>query len=413
MAKNKKAALQNLKGFEWGGYESKTLIPTGHAELDYYIARGLMEDEEFGKFDESKVGGLPLGCICMVYGGPGGGKSSLAYRICGYAQRMGLTPVWFDVENSFSEGLSKINGVDLSKIGRMRMYDKDNPEDVFYAEQILDSVADTIKAGADVIVIDSIAALVTKAELENSAEKDTMASLARVLGKTIPAINSLAAANNCLVIAINQLREKPGVSFGNPEGTKGGNTLRHQSSIILKVNKLSSKDSLIYVEGDDGEDELIAGSANVWIEKNRFSMPHKAGINVPVYYKPYFPDIEEVIFNTGRQVRVITKRKSVYSWGDIKVEGRREFIEALSEIPNMDDLIEEIKVAAEERSTPLPPEILNIEAHQRFEKGSEDDTAEEAEKPKRKRRTKRKAAEPDKSNLEAVTIPAAEEQPDL
>jgi len=412
MAKNKKAALQNLKGFEWGGYETKTLIPTGHPELDYYIARGLMEDEEFGKFDETKIGGLPLGCICMIYGGPGGGKSSLAYRICGYAQRMGLTPVWFDVENSFSEGLSKINGVDLSKIGRMRMYDKDNPEDVFYAEQILDSVAETIKAGADVIVIDSIAALVTKAELENSAEKDTMASLARVLGKTIPAINSLAAANDCLVIAINQLREKPGVSFGNPEGTKGGNTLRHQSSIILKVNKLSSKDSLMYIEGDNGEDELIAGSANVWIEKNRFSMPHKAGVSMPVYYKPYFPDIEEVIFNTGRQVRVISKRKNVFSWGDLKVEGRSEFIEALAEMENMDSLIEEIKKAANERGTPLPPEILNIEAHQKFEKGSSDDTAGETEKPKRKRRTKRKAAEPDKEEGIPIMVPA-EEQPDL
>jgi len=390
--KNKKIALENLGGFEWGGYERKTLIPTGHAELDYYLACGLMENEEFSKFDETKSGGIPLGCICMIYGGPGGGKSSLAYRICGYAQRLGLTPVWFDVENSFSEGLARINGADISKMGRMRMYDKEHPEVVFYAEKIMDSVAETIKAGADVIVIDSIAALVTKAELENSVEKDTMAALARVLGKSIPAINSLAAANDCLVLAINQLREKPGVSFGNPEGTKGGNTLRHQSSIILKVNKLNSQDSLIYIEGEDGEDELIAGSANAWIEKNRFSMPHKKGIRMPVYYKSYFPDIEEIIFNTGRQVRVINKRKTTFSWGDVKIEGRKEFIEHLTTI-DLNILIEDIKEAATERGTPLPPEIINYESHKKFEsiksKGKNDSDDSEA-KPSRKRIIKKK-----------------------
>jgi len=392
--KDKKLALKNLAGFEWGGYERKTLIPTGHTELDYYIARGLMEDEEFGKFDESKIGGLPLGCIAMVYGGPGGGKSSLAYRVCGYAQRMGLTPVWFDVENSFSEGLAKINGVDLSKMGRMRMYDKEDPENVFYAEQVFDKVCDAIKSGADVVVIDSIAALITKEELENSVEKHTMAALARVLGKAIPTINSLAAANDCLVIALNQLREKPGVSFGNPEGTKGGNTLPHQSSIILKINKLNSKDSLIYIEGDEGEDELIAGSANIWIEKNRFSMPYKAGVKVPIYYKPYFPDIEEVVFNTGRQVRVINKRKTVFSWGELKVDGRKDFIEKLSTI-DISVLIDEIKEAAEERGVPLPPEIMNIESHKKFEEVSDISPAKPVKKKTEAKGKKTEVAVPD------------------
>lgn len=359
MAKKKSnIALENLGGFEWGVQEQRIFIPTGHAELDYRISKG--ESESMGI--ENPTYGIPLGSLCMIFGGPGGGKSSLAYRICGNAQQMGYVPVWVDIENSYSPQLARINGADPDKMGRIRMYDTDNPEEIMYAEKILDKVAEVIKAGADVVVLDSIAALVTKKELEESAEKEFMAPLARVLGKTLPAINNLAAANNCLVICINQLRVTPGVTFGNPEGYKGGKTLPHQSSVILKVNKLNGKDSLVFIEREDGEDELIAGSANVWIEKSRFSMPHKAGIKVPIYYKPYFPDIEEKVFNFGREVRVISKRKTVYSWEDIKQDGREDFIKILEET-DMTELINQIKEAAVSRQIPVPTELLNYDSH--------------------------------------------------
>tara|TARA_B100001778_G_scaffold334967_1_gene349832 strand:+ start:36461 stop:37720 length:1260 start_codon:yes stop_codon:yes gene_type:complete len=386
MAKKKgSVGLENLGGFEWGTQEKRTFIPTGHTELDYRISKGEAEASD----SENPIFGIPLGSVCMIYGGPGGGKSSLAYRLCGNAQQMGYTPVWIDVENSYSPQLAKINGCDPAKIGKIKMFDDDNPEEIFYAEAILDKVKDAIKAGADIVVIDSIAALVTKSELEASAEKDHMAPLARVLGKTLPAINSLASAHNALVVCINQLRTKPGVMFGNPEGYKGGNTLPHQSSVILKVNKLNSKDSLVFIEKEDGEQELIAGSANVWIEKSRFSMPFKEGIRIPIYYKPYFPDLEERVFNFGREVKVINKRKTVYSWGDLKVDGREAFIEALGEI-DMTDLIEEMKAAAVEKELPVPAEILNYDSHKKIieESGSKDD---DDDAPKSKSRSKSKA----------------------
>lgn len=386
MAKKKNSvALENLGGFEWGTQEKRVFIPTGHTELDYRISKGEAEASD----SENPIFGIPLGSVCMIYGGPGGGKSSLAYRICGNAQQMGYTPVWIDVENSYSPQLAKINGCDPAKIGKIKMFDDDNPEDIFYAEAILDKVKDAIKAGADIVVIDSIAALVTKSELEASAEKDHMAPLARVLGKTLPAINSLASAHNALVVCINQLRTKPGVMFGNPEGYKGGNTLPHQSSVILKVNKLNSKDSLVFIEKEDGEQELIAGSANVWIEKSRFSMPFKEGIRIPIYYKPYFPDLEERVFNFGREVKVINKRKTVYSWGDLKVDGREAFIEALGEI-DMTDLIDEMKAAAAEKELPVPAEILNYDSHKKIieESGSKDD---DDDAPKSKAKSKAKS----------------------
>lgn len=387
MAKKKSnnIALENLGGFEWGNQEKRIFIPTGHTELDYRISKGEAEASD----SENPIFGIPLGSVCMIYGGPGGGKSSLAYRICGNAQQMGYKPLWIDAENSYSPQLAKINGCDPSKIGKIKMYDDSNPEDVFYAEAILDKVKEAIKAGWDVIVIDSIAALVTKSELEASAEKDHMAPLARVLGKTLPAINSLASAHNALVICINQLRTKPGISFGNPEGYKGGNTLPHQSSVILKVNKLSSQDSLVFIEKENGDKELIAGSANVWIEKSRFSMPHKEGIRIPIYYKPYFPNLEEIVFNFGREVKVISKRLAVYSWGDMKIEGREAFIDALCEI-DMTDLIDELKNAAVALKIPVPAEILNYESHVKIGKEASGNSDEEGTKSKSKKNARTK-----------------------
>lgn len=403
MAKNKsKIGLENLGGFEWGSQEQRVFIPTGHAELDYRISKG--ESESMGL--ENPIYGIPLGSLCMIFGGPGGGKSSLAYRLCGNAQQMGYVPVWVDVENSYSPQLARINGADPDKMGRIRMYDSDNPEDIMYAEKILDKVAEVIKAGADIVVIDSIAALVTKKELEESAEKEFMAPLARVLGKTLPAINNLASAHNCLVVCINQLRTKPGVTFGNPEGYKGGNTLPHQSSVILKVNKLNSKDSLVYIEKEEGEDELIAGSANVWIDKSRFSMPHKVGIKVPIYYKPYFPDIEEKVFNFGREVRTISKRKTVYSWGDMKHDGREEFIKALEE-SDMTDLVNEIKAAAVARQLPVPTELLNYDNHKAI-----GESATKGKKTSKKPKIKKKGEEAPAA-VEANFAPAGNDNPDL
>lgn len=415
MAKRKSASagLENLAGFEWGGQEKRTFIPTGHAELDFRISQGEAEASD----GDSPTYGIPLGSVAMIYGGPGGGKSSLAYRICGNAQQLGYQPVWIDVENSYSPQLAKINGCNPAKMGKIKMYDNANPEDIMYAEAIMDKVCEVIKAGADVVVIDSIAALVTKSELEASAEKDHMAPLARVLGKTLPAVNSLASAHNCLVICINQLRTKPGVMFGNPEGYKGGNTLPHQSSVILKVNKLNSRDSLVFIEKEDGEDELIAGTANVWIDKSRFSMPFKEGIRIPIYYKPYFPDLEEVILNFGRDVRVISKRKSVYSWDGIKEDGREAFINALSNMDDLTDLIENIKDAAKERSIPVPAEILNYESHKAYTEHSaksKDDDDDEAPPPPRKPKIKRKPEkEEDPVSENVVAAIPADDNPDL
>lgn len=381
MAK-KNTALSNFAGFEFGSEGNPTeFIPTGHAELDYTIASGLLRNDE----SEIKTGGLPTGKLVMIYGGEGGGKSSLAYSICGSAQRMGKVPIWIDVENSFSESLAKINGVDLSKIGRKSMYDKNNPDKVFDGEYALDCVMEACKKGAGVVVLDSIASLVPRYVMENPADKDTMAALARLLGKTVNKICSFAAANNTLVIFINQLRVNPGAMFKDPEGFPGGKAIAHACSVILKLNKKNAKDSYTYIEDDEGNEKLIAGAANIFIQKNRFAPPHFGGITIPIYYEHYFPQVEETAFEYGRQTKLITVRSGVFSWNGIKVEGKKPFIAELVAKDKVGDLVKQIKEAADEASVVLPAAILNYDKHVAFTEQNKD----RIEKGKKKQAAKK------------------------
>lgn len=389
MAK-KNTAISNFEGFDFGNEGNPTeFIPTGHAELDYTIASGLISNKDSSQDDSIKTGGLPTGKLVMIYGGEGGGKSSLAYSICGSAQRMGKVPIWIDVENSFSESLAKINGVDLSKIGRKSMYDKNNTDKVFDGEYALDCVMEACKRGAGVVVLDSIASLVPRYVMENPSDKDTMAALARLLGKTVNKICSFAAANNTLVIFINQLRVNPGAMFKDPEGFPGGKAIAHACSVILKLNKKNAKDSYKYIEDDEGNEKLIAGAANIFIQKNRFAPPHFGSITIPIYYEHYFPGVEETAFEYGRQTKLITVRNGVFSWGGIKVEGKKAFVAELISRNKVNDLVSAIKDAAEEASVVLPAAILNYEKHLAFTEQNK----EKLEKSKNKTKEKSKKDE--------------------
>ncbi len=393
-------ALRNLANHDPDLDKNSQIIPSGHSELDFYISRGLYEDEhgQTIEYDEEVLYGFPSGKLAMLYGGEGCGKSSLAYRIGGNAQQMGRVVFWIDAENSFSPQLAKINGLDPDQIAIQRLFDTNDPDKIFDAETILDIVMDACKKGAGVVVLDSVASLVPKYVMDNPTEKDTVAVLARVLGKSLSKIAGYAAANDTLVIFLNQLRVNPGQMFGNPEGTTGGNALRHFVSITLKMNKLSSKEAYHYVQDDEGSETLIAGSTNVWIEKNRFASPHREAVKIPIYYRYYFPDAEEIIFDYGRKTRVISVRKGVYSWNDIKVEGREDFMSAVKASDAIGGLVEAIREAAVEKGIPIPPEVVNYEKHVQFGQNNEVQQGKEPpdfdpdkEAPKRKQ-TKKKTS---------------------
>lgn len=356
--KKNSAGIENLKGFQLGAnLEIRDLIPSGHADLDHAVAAGLVDSD-----DKFTSGGFPLGKLCLFYGNEGSGKSSLAYRIVGSAQRMGYNCAWVDTEHSFSDQLAEVNGVDKSKLFYSNLINTEDPDKIATAENIMDMIIGACGSKKiNVIVLDSVANLVPERVMENGADKDTVAELARVLSKTLGKLLSFSASNNVLVIFINQLREKIGVMFGNPDTMPGGKALRHASSVIIKVTKLESQAHNIMMQQDDGSEKLIGRYSNVIIEKNRFAKPHQSSIKVPIYYEPYFPDVADVAFETGRRTKVIKVRNNIFSWDSIKADGRSSFVEAIKDPDVIEKLISEISESAESENVVLPIEIVKFD----------------------------------------------------
>jgi len=370
MAKsNKNIALDNLKGFVRQGASTNSPgnIPTGHFELDFVIHHGEnpsnVDIDNLEGYDPGATLGLPLGKIVEIFGEEGSGKSSLAYRVCGYAQKMGHKCAWIDTENSFAENLARINGCEPEDLYYSDLTSEDNPDVVYTAEAVFDMIIELCKTnakgkdGIKVIVLDSVASLVPKAEEEATADKANVATLARLMSSQLKKIGNYAAKYGVLLIFINQIREKIGVMFGNPETTPGGRALRFQSSLRIRIRKKGGKDADIMVANSNGGERRIGRLVGVRLEKNRFAKPHVDTMIIPMYYEEYFPELEEIAFNLGRQLKLIRVRKGVFSWSDMKVEGKEDFIDHLKYNKRTDELIADLVETAKEAHVILPPEL--------------------------------------------------------
>ena len=221
MAKNKSDIIvDNLKGFIRKGASStpEGYVPTGHFSLDFVINHGELPEKidlsELEGYDPSENLGIPLGKLVMLYGEEGGGKSSIAYRISGYAQKLGYPVAWLDTEHSFAENLAKINGVDVDELYYSTMSNPKDPDKVYFAEDVFDSIIELIKSGVKVIILDSVANLVPKERMEGSAEKIIVGKLARLMSENLGKLVAYAAKFGTLLVFINQLRFKIGIMFG-------------------------------------------------------------------------------------------------------------------------------------------------------------------------------------------------------
>lgn len=361
-------ALGNLEGFFKVGAAARSPgnIPTGHFELDFVIHHGVNPIETdlsaIEGYDPGKTLGVPLGRIVELFGEEGAGKSSLAYRLVGYAQKMGYVCAWIDAEQSFSEDLAEINGVDRDNLLLSDMVDDENPENIFYAEDCFDKIVDFCKLKAKginvgILVVDSVASLVPKARMEAEAEKQQVGVLARLMSENLKKIGNYAAKYGVTVVFINQLREKIGVMFGNPETTPGGRTLKFQASLRLRVSKKKTKDADVFVKNEKGEDEFVGRKAYVRVSKNRFAPPYTQALEIPIYYKAYFPDLDDMLFKFARQIKLVSYYKGQFKWQDIKVETQKEMMDAIKFNGKREDFILELSDKAEEKGTILPPEI--------------------------------------------------------
>lgn len=379
--------LLNMGFIKKGGIQGNNLIkvPTGYFDLDFAINFGTLPGAtELGSkhkvYDPTKPLGIPMGKLVEVFGPEGGGKSYLCYRVVGSAQKMGYECVWLDTEQSFSEDLALINDVDLDELYLSELRNYKQPDELYFAEDVMESIIQLMKGGIKVVVLDSVANLVPKEVMEADAGKDNVAKLARLLSQELGKITQWAGATGSLVIFINQIREKVGVLFGNNETTPGGRALKHLSSLRLRieVRKGSSQEhNICILDPETNEDRLIGRTSYVRVVKNRFAKPlrnaqgQSISIDVPIYYEPYFPDIEEVIFDAGRQHKIITVYKGEFRWTPsgkkkkVTANSRQEFIDNYlkpqeDEIEYLQMLLKEVVEKAEENNIPLPPEMIQI-----------------------------------------------------
>lgn len=285
-------------------------ISTGSLAIDYILG----------------VGGLPRGRIIEIYGPESSGKTTLALQCIAECQKDGGKAAFIDAEHAIDPRYAKALGVDIDEL---ILSQPDSGEQALEIAEVL------IKSGAiDLIVVDSVAALVPQAELDGEMGDSNIGLHARLMSKAMRKLAGAMNANNCTTIFINQLREKVGVMFGNPEVTTGGRALKFYSTIRLEVRKSEAI--------KDGQ-EVIGNKVNVKVAKNKVAPPFKA-CQVEIYYGEGISHVSEII-NMGVDMGIIEKSGSWFSYKGEKIgqgsEAVRAYILANPEIDK--EITEEIK----------------------------------------------------------------------
>lgn len=282
------------------------VIPTGSLELD--IALG--------------VGGVPRGRIIEIFGPESSGKTTLALHMIAEAQKMGGTGAFIDAEHALDPVYAKNLGVNI--------------EDLLVAqpdtgEQALEIAEALVRSGAvDIIVIDSVAALVPKAEIDGEMGDSHVGLQARLMSQALRKLAGVTSKSKTIVVFINQLREKVGVLFGNPETTPGGRALKFYATIRLDVRK---------VDAIKQGNEIIGNRTRVKVVKNKIAPPFKQAEFDIMYGEGI--SREGSILDIGTSIDIIEKSGAWYSYGDIRLgQGRENAKQFLKENKEIADEIE-------------------------------------------------------------------------
>ena len=282
-------------------------IPTGSLSLD--IALG--------------VGGIPRGRVTEIYGPESSGKTTICQHIVAEAQRLGGTAAFVDMEHALDPVYAEQCGVDVNNLLISQ------PDT---GEQALEIAETLVRSGAvDVLVIDSVAALVPRAEIEGDMGDPQMGLMARLMSQALRKLSGAIKQTNTAVIFTNQLRQKIGVMFGNPETTTGGQALKFYASMRLDVRRIQS----IKVGSD-----VIGNRTRVRVVKNKVAAPFKTA-EFDIMYSEGISKVGDIL-DLATELDIVTKRGSFYSYGDLRLaQGRENAKEFLSENP---DIAEEIEL---------------------------------------------------------------------
>lgn len=275
------------------------------------------------------IGGFPVGRIIEIYGPESSGKTTLALHTIAEAQKRGGMAAFIDAEHAFDRAYAERLGIDTENLLIAQ------PDD---GEQALEITENLIRSGAiDVIVVDSVAALVPRAELEGEMGDSKMGLQARLMSQAMRKLTGTINKTHCICIFINQLREKIGVMFGNPETTTGGNALKFYASVRLDIRRIGQlKDGL----------DMVGNRTKVKVVKNKVAPPFRV-VEFDIMYGQGISKVGEIV-DLGVDFGIIKKSGSWFSYNETKLgQGRDAVKDLLKDNPELADEIEkQIKVLA-------------------------------------------------------------------
>ena len=297
--------------------EKVDVIPTGSINLDMALG----------------VGGFPRGRIIEIFGPESSGKTTLAIHAIAECQKQGGIAAFIDAEHAFDSFYAKKLGVDIANL---LVSQPDN------GEQALEIADNLIRSGAiDIIVVDSVAALTPKAEIDGEMGDSKVGLQARLMSQAMRKLTSTISKTNCCCIFINQLREKIGVLFGNPETTTGGNALKFYASVRIDIRRTQAI--------KDG-DQNVGNRVKVKVVKNKVAPPFRT-CEFDLMFGEGISKLGEII-DLGVELEIIKKSGSWFSYGDTKLaQGREALKQVLRDNPDLCDELEgKIRAALTEKA---------------------------------------------------------------
>lgn len=267
------------------------------------------------------IGGVPRGRIVEIYGPESSGKTTLALHILASAQKNGGEVAFIDVEHALEPAYAKALGVDIDSLLISQ------PDT---GEQALDIVEALVRSGAlDVVVVDSVAALLPRSELEGEMGDSSVGVVARLMSQALRKLAGAVSKNQTIVVFINQLREKIGVMYGSPETTPGGRALKYFSSVRIDVRRIET----LKVNG-----EMVGNRTKAKIVKNKVAPPFKEA-EFDIIYGEGISKIGEIV-DMGINLELIDKAGAWFTVNDVRVQGKEAVKEYLKENPEYCDELE-------------------------------------------------------------------------
>ena len=281
-------------------------IPTGSLSLD--LALG--------------IGGVPKGRIIEIYGPESSGKTTLALHIIASAQKFGGEVAFVDAEHALEPAYARAVGVDIENL---LISQPDTGEDALAITETL------VRSGAvDVVVVDSVAALVPRSEIEGEMGDSSVGVVARLMSQALRKLAGTISKTNCIVIFINQLREKIGVMYGNPETTPGGRALKYFSSVRIDVRRIETIKNCT---------ELVGNRTRAKIVKNKVAPPFKEA-EFDIMYGEGISRVGELV-DLGVKLDIIEKGGAWFTYGETRIQGRDSLKQYLRDNPDVADELEE------------------------------------------------------------------------